>query len=107
MASKLDNIWCGTFNEVTKYLREKQNALIIEKEYTASRISFGLEHTMDNAIFNFPLTLKTEVPADWANVNVTQNGINKSVVSKLENGKLYVYYDAIPNETDVVLTKLQ
>jgi len=105
LASKLDTVWCGTFNEVTKYIRERQNATIVLKNKNSNRITISLSHTLNPKVFSFPLTLKTQVPLEWNVVTVTQNGIYKNTTSCIENGIRYVYYDAIPNSGDIVLKK--
>ena len=104
VASKLDSVWCGTFNEVTKYIREKQHAVINLKQNKPSRIVITLTHDLDLKLFNFPLTLKTRVPEAWNKTAVLQNGVSKTVKVKSENGIRYAYYDAIPNSGDLILT---
>ena len=104
VASKLDSIWCGTFNEVTKYIREKQHAVINTKQSKPSRIVLNLTHDLDSTLFRFPLTLKTKVPEAWNKIAVLQNGISKTVTVKSENGINYAYYDAVPNLGDITLT---
>ncbi len=103
VASKLDSIWCGTFNEVTKYIREKQHAVININQVAASKIVINLSHDLNAQIFDFPLTLKTVIPDDWKKITIIQNGISMSLLSKLENGTRYICYDAIPNSGDIIL----
>ena len=103
VASKRADLWIGTFGDVTRYFREKQNASVLTVDSTASQIAISVTHTLDAQIFRFPLTLKTKVPANWTNVTATQNSIIQNVSSVLENGLQYIYYDAIPNGGTVVL----
>lgn len=107
LASKLDSIWCGTFTDVTKYLREKQHAVVTLKNNLSTEISVSVTHDLNPTIFKYPLTLRTQVPADWKGVNVTQNGVTVNKVTVLENGARFLYYDAVPNAGDVVLTVTQ
>ena len=103
VAAKSDSVWCGTFNDVTKYIREKQHAMIAIKETNSSKIVVSLSHDLDANIFIFPLTIKTEVPSKWKNVKVTQNGKSKMIRVKNTNGISSVYYEAIPNQGDITL----
>jgi len=105
VATKLDKLWCGTINEVTKYIRERQNSTIIEREYSSSRITYDLVCHLDRAVFAYPLTMKTEVPANWVSVAVTQNGASNTYSSVVEGTKRYVYYDVIPNKGIISLIK--
>ena len=105
LASKLDSVWCGTFNEVTKYIREKQHAVLKINKGKSSGIIIKLTHDLNSNIFNFPLTLKTIVPANWKIGSIEQNGLSKKVLTKFENGYNYIVYEAIPNAGDIKLSK--
>lgn len=104
VASKSDSLWCGTFNEVTKYLREKQHAVVKIKECNATKIIVTITHDLDAKLFDYPLTLKTRVPSKLKNILITQSGKSKLVKVISNNGISFVYYDAFPNGGDVVLT---
>jgi hypothetical protein len=104
VANKRADLWIGTFGDVTRYFREKQNASIITLDSTANRIAISLTHNLDANIFKYPLTLKTKVPANWASVTVNQALVTKNIASVLENGVSYIYYEAVPNGGNVVLT---
>lgn len=101
LATKLDSVWCGTFNEVTKYIREKQHAVLKTTQSSSSKIVIKLTHDLNSKIFNFPLTLKTKVPANWKVTTIIQNGVSKNITPKLENGIRYVYYEAVPNSGEI------
>jgi len=104
VASKRSDLWIARFGDVTRYFREKQNASIITTDSTSSRIVISLTHNLDVRIFNYPLTLKTRVPASWTTVSVTQGTTVVTVKPIIESGLSYVIYDALPNAGPVVLT---
>jgi beta-galactosidase len=104
VASKSDSLWCGTFNEVTKYLREKQHAAVRVKECNATKIIVSITHDLDAKLFNYPLTLKTRVPSKLKSIIITQAGKSQTVKVQSKNGLSYVYYDAVPNSGDIVLS---
>jgi len=105
-ASKLDSVWCGTFNEVTKYIRERQHAVISIKQSKPSGIIIHFTHDLDSKLFNFPLTLKTQLPEAWKQTIVLQNGVRKTAILKTENGIHYAYYDAVPNLGNITISSL-
>ena len=105
VASRLDSIWCGTFNEVTKYIKEKQHANIVLKTNLATEIVVSVTHNLNVQIFNFPLTLKTQVPLNWKNVHFTQNGVTRILPTTIENGVRILYCDVVPNKGDITLHK--
>ena len=98
LSGKLDQIWCGTFSEVTKYIRERQNASIDQLPTDGSYISIRLQDTLDDTIFDFPLTLKTQVPKAWKSVRVEQNDKKQIIIPKEDAGIKYILYDAVPDK---------
>ena len=105
LASKLDSVWCGTFNEVTKYIREKQHAVLKTTQCSSSKIVIQLTHDLNPVIFNYPLTLKTKVPKNWKIATVEQNGTSKNVIPKKENAINYIYFDSVPNALEIKILK--
>jgi hypothetical protein len=106
ISKRSNDILCATYSDAIKYIREKQNATVSLMLVDTDRLYLNLTHTLDNIIFNYPLTLRTEVPGSWSSVNITQNGQTHSVTPKNESGKNYVYYDAIPNAGIINITKV-
>jgi beta-galactosidase len=104
LSGKLDKVWCGTFTEVTKYIRQRQNAAITQLLTDGSYFSISLKDTLDNSIFNFPLTLKTRVPNEWNSVRVEQNDKIQMVTPVEEYGAKYIYYDAIPDQGNITIS---
>jgi hypothetical protein len=105
VASKRADLWIAPLGEATKYIRERQNANIITVDSTTSRIAISLSHQLDAAIFDYPLTLKTKVPADWTSVTVTQGSQTTTLNTVQENNNRYVYYNAVPNGPVISLVK--
>jgi hypothetical protein len=100
VGSKLTEIWNGTFPEVTKYIRQRMAGQVILKALEAKRIILDLTDTLDDTIFDFPLTLKTELPGSFVldkPVRVIQHGRTRLVQPVQEDGTPYVYYEAIPD----------
>jgi len=103
VATKRADLWIGTFGDVTRYFREKQNAFVLTLDSTSNRIAISVTHNLDATIFNFPLTLKTKVPSNWTNITVTQAAVVKYLTSVVEDNESYVYYDAVPNGGSIIL----
>jgi hypothetical protein len=59
----------------------------------------NMTDTLDDDIYNTPLTLRTELSDSWTGMRLraTQNGIGGAVAQVKEGGKLYAYYEAIPD----------
>ena len=104
--SNEDKIWVATFKDVTKYIRERMEAQISFTN-NQDQLSIQLTHNLDPKLYDLPLTLKTYIPSNWKEVEITQGKISKHVkAGKDENGQ-YVVYQAIPNQEDIVLANAE
>ena len=106
IGSKSDDVWAGSLNEVLKYIYEKQTAKTDINWIRENALSLSLTDTMDDAIFNFPLTLKVNVPAEWEMVSVSQNGENSTVAVKVEDGKSFIYINVVPDKGDILVESI-
>lgn len=106
-------LWCATFSEATKYIRERQNATVsavgtqdqVTVEITMTdRTADGLPLPGD--VFNMPLTAKVELPAGWRAVTYELNGETKYAEAFTEGSKTYALVNAVPNGGKVSLTPM-
>ena len=101
--SKKDYVWSATMADVLKYLKERQRTEITIVSSSTSEIRITITDTLDDSIYNYPLTIKTIVPASWTKVKITtsEGTIKKDVINK--NDAFYVYYEAIPDSGEIVI----
>ena len=106
--SKVDSgeVWSGTFNEVVCYIYERDSAkteiVKAEEKSMVINLTDGME---DNKIFDYPLTVKVNVPKNWEDkVKFTQNKNSGTAEAVTENGKKYVYLDIVPDSGEVTLS---
>ncbi len=81
------------------------NVSITESAVTDSSITFQVADTLDNEIYNVPLTIRRVLPEGWSAAEIFQNGekINSQIV---EIGTVkYLTFDVIPDEGDIILVK--
>ncbi len=106
--SKVDSgeVWSATFNEVVRYIYERDSAKTEIVKAEDKSIVINLTDGMkDNKIFDYPLTVKINVPKNWEDkVKVTQNKNSDTAEAVIENGKKYVYLDIIPDSGEVTLS---
>jgi len=105
VANNLDKLWNATYTEAIQYIRERQNATLSVLSNNSTQIQLSLIDSLDNTLFNYPLTLKVQVPNNWASVSVMQNGNSKNIVPVTESGITYIYFDAIPDQGNIEITK--
>ena len=103
--ARRSTFWVSTFGNVVRYARERNDVNVQESSNTGDSITLHVTDTLDNTIYNYPLTIRRPLPAGWLAVKVSQNGlpINSSIVNV--NSVKYVMFDAVPDGGDIVLSK--
>ena len=105
------DIWVTTASEATKYIRERQNST------ASARLSGGkvtvkvdmAEMTaddlpLDKSVFDYPLTLKVELPEGYSRVAYTAAGECRVADAFTEGGVNYALVDVVPDGREAVLT---
>lgn len=105
IGSKKDDVWAGALGEIVQYMYEKQNHTINVNWVKENAMSLTLTDTLDNQVFDFPLTFKVNIPDSWNGVNVHQNGMVKTSSVFTENGKKYSYVNITPDKGEIILAK--
>ena len=97
------DLWVATFGDVARYVEERMNATVSAHKRGSDIVVF-LDHPLDKALFDLPLTLKTAVDPAWQEVTVTQ-GDAQTVVPVLRDGEsAWATYQAQPGNMEVVLS---
>ena len=99
--SKDNKLWIATFGDVTRYMRERQNAVVTVNK-RPDIITVTLTSPLNRVAYNLPLTLKTYVPNSWKSVIIQEMG-NTIVVKPITiaGDKAYVLYQAYPGITNL------
>lgn len=97
--------WVSTFVNVVRYIRERNDVSVTESLNQNTSITLQVTDTLDDEIYDYPVTIRRPLPRDWLHANVSQNGqvVNTSVVDI--NSTKYVMFDVVPDGGDVVLLK--
>ncbi|MCP9234816.1 polysaccharide deacetylase family protein [Lewinella sp. JB7] len=101
-----DRLWIAPFATVTKYIRERENSRVEERR-SEDEITVHVRCTLDPAVYNVPLTLRTVVPEGWTSVQVKRSndadaGSPLQVVRDGE-GPDYVRYAVMPGERVILV----
>jgi hypothetical protein len=106
ISSKKRSLWVATFQDVGKYIRERQTSAL--SWYNDGEvITVVLRSNLTDLSYDLPLTLKTYVPNEWKTVEVRQGTQTKQVDVVRENGADYVLYQAMPNAEVVKLSRAE
>jgi peptidoglycan/xylan/chitin deacetylase (PgdA/CDA1 family) len=104
ISSKKQSIWVATFQDVAKYIRERETGSVATYK-DGEAIAVVLRSSLTDLSYDLPLTLKTYVPEEWKTVEVQQGERTKQIDIVRENGTDYVMYQAIPNGEDIKLSR--
>ncbi len=100
-----DRFWVDNFINVVKYIRER-NSLIINETYQSNdTIIFTVNDTLDDNVYDFPVTLRRKIPAGYQSFLLLQK--NKELTSKViqENEQNYVVFNVIPDSSEIIFIK--
>jgi peptidoglycan/xylan/chitin deacetylase (PgdA/CDA1 family) len=102
--SKEDQVCVATFQDVTKYMRERKHSRV-RTSRKGDVLEVALRHDLQEGIYNLPLTLKTYVPNEWSAVELRQgNQAERLPVGRDKQGS-YALYQALPNAKPVTLAE--
>lgn len=99
LQEKQEQVWVGTHTQVHKYDVERDSAHARVLEASVERIRLDLGADTDPLLYDFPLTLRTQVPAFWLTCTVTQKRSTQTV--PVVDG--VVQYEALPGNGEICL----
>jgi len=99
LASVKDQLWVGNAGDIYKYVVERESARITVLQASESTIVLDLVSEADPLLFDYPLTLFSEVPANWQYARVVQG---ESIgIYPVTSGQ--IMYEAIPNRGKIYM----
>jgi len=98
--------WIDTVCNVARYMKERMNSTIQVVADTSSeiRLRVVMDASLPTSVYNVPLTIRSTVPTLWTQVVVQQGSVNQILTPMIEGGEKVIYYNAIPNGGDIILT---
>jgi hypothetical protein len=97
-------IWIETFGNVARYIKERDAAKVTPKSSTSSSYTITVTDNLSDDIFNFPLSIRCEMPSGWSTANVTQNSKDVKDTIVTVSSKKYIMFQAVPDAGDVVIS---
>jgi hypothetical protein len=105
IAALKDRLWIGRFEDVARYGQERDTAELKVVENASGRISFELSDRMDDALFDYPLSVKIRLPDDWQGVSAAQGDGKADATIVRHEGKPFAIVRAIPDRGTVTVKK--
>lgn len=103
LKSKEADIWVGLFREVVLYGQQRDTATLKVTKAEAKEVRFALADRMDDAIYDFPLTVKVRVGDDWKAASATQGDKALDVKLVEHDGGKFALIKAVPDRGEVTL----
>jgi len=97
------NLWVATFGEAVKYIRERMAAKVTVEDDSSDRIRLTLTDSLDDATYDQPLTIRSDVPSGWEVVFVRQGKSIIGIQPVREGDESVVYYEAVPDRGPITL----
>jgi oligosaccharide reducing-end xylanase len=104
MDANRGRFWVQTFGNVIRYIRERNDVSVAETGGTSNTLTVSVTHSLDNAIFNFPVTIRRPLPSGWSSASAVQGGKDLGAQIVSVSGTPCVMFDAVPNGGNVTLT---
>ncbi len=101
-----DEVALMNFTEATKYYQEWYSAKITATAYKEESIKLTVTDTLDNTLFNEPLTVKVNVPDSWSGAYYTvgTNTVDLTVRTD-SDGVKYILVDTVPDSAAITVFK--
>ena len=104
-------LWAATFGDATKYIRERQNTTVSARyENGAVLVDMKIDRTtedgktLDEEIFNYPLTVEVRVPDTWKNVQYTDGGKTLTAEVYKHDGAAFAMVNLTPGADGATVT---
>jgi peptidoglycan/xylan/chitin deacetylase (PgdA/CDA1 family) len=99
-------VWVETQGNITRYMRERQEFQYYITSQTTTQIKINASDTLNNQIYNYPLTVDITVPPDWQWTIATQGSRTDTIKTIIVGDSAYVRTNVIPDGDTLILNKL-
>ena len=103
--SHRDIFWVATFGNAVRYIRERNSVSVTELSLANDSIVIRVTDTLDDEIYNYPVSIRRLLPAEWVSAIAMQNGeeIEIKILEIMDDR--FIIFDAVPDKGEVILLK--
>lgn len=98
-------LWVAPMRDVTRYMKERDCYDYNIVSTTDTSIIINITDTLDNHIYDFPLTADIVVPADWSTVSVFQGSFYDYTSSYISGSNNIIETSVVPDGGNLILYK--
>ncbi len=99
------DLWVAPVKDITRYMKERECYDYNILSVTDTSIKINITDTLNNNIYNFPLTADIMVPNDWPTVSVFQGAYYDYTSSYSSGGSTIIETSVIPDGGTITLYK--
>ena len=105
LSANTDKFWVDTFGNVARYILERNAASVREVVSGNDSITLSVTDSLDDSVFNYPITLRRPLPEGWVAAVASQN--HRPVPAQVVNvnSANYIMFDVVPDAGDIILSK--
>ena len=103
--SDSNEVWVETMGNITRYMKEREQVQDTVTSETDTQIQINATDNLNDAIYNYPLTVDITVPPDWESAYVIQGSRTDSVNTIAAGNSTYVRTKIIPDGGILTLNK--
>jgi peptidoglycan/xylan/chitin deacetylase (PgdA/CDA1 family) len=97
------DIWVDTLGTVVRYMQETMYSSFVVSE-SQDQITLNLTNSLDDDMYNVPLTIRSTVPLSWSEVEISQAASVHITEPVIVNDEAVIYYNVTPNAGLITLT---
>jgi peptidoglycan/xylan/chitin deacetylase (PgdA/CDA1 family)/phage anti-repressor protein len=98
-------VWVETFGNITRYMKEREQFQYNITLQTATQIKINATDTLNNQIYNYPLTVDISVPSTWEWAIIIQGSRTDTIKTLIAGDSAYVRTYVIPDGGILILNK--
>ncbi len=101
------DVWIETVGNITRYIKERENATYQIISSSDQLIEINLSDSLNNEIYDYPLSAYISIPDDWNYVRTEQNGKVDTLTTTLTNSGRVVLANVIPDNGNLKITPIK
>jgi hypothetical protein len=105
MNTHIADYWVATFAGVVKYIKERNAVAVAETAVSPDLLHLTVSSSLDNTVYNVPITLRRLLPPTWTGAKLTIGGDPVAATIATVGTAKYIVFDAVPNQGEISLTK--
>lgn len=100
-----DKFWVSTFANVALYIKERNAVSVMELSNQDSSITLQVTDNLADSLYNYPITLRRPLPANWQAARILQN--NQPVEAQIVeiSSIKYIMFDVVPDGGEIVISR--